>query len=186
MPAASLSREQVLDRLLDAFRSDGFDGASLAALSTATGLGRSSLYHYFPGGKAEMGLAVLDRLDAVLEPALLAPLRAPGSPQDRVDAMVEVVRAFYDDGRKACLLERMVASTDRATFARPLARAFGRWIEALAAVGADAGLDPGVARERAEDAVVRVEGALIVAAATGDPAVFGRALARIRAGHLAR
>ena len=64
MPAAQASRDEVVDRLLTAFRRKGYDGASLADLSAATGLGRSSLYHYFPGGKEEMARAVLDRADA--------------------------------------------------------------------------------------------------------------------------
>ena len=54
MPAPLLSKEEVLARLMATFRSDGYDGASLAELSQRTGLGKSSLYHYFPGGKAEM------------------------------------------------------------------------------------------------------------------------------------
>jgi AcrR family transcriptional regulator len=181
-----MSREAVLDRLLETFRSLGYDGASLAVLSEATGLGKSSLYHYFPGGKQEMGAAVLARLDAVLEAALLAPLRAPGPPEARLDAMLEVVRSFYDDGRKACLLERMCASVDRGQFAPSLASAFGSWIDALGQLGRDAGLPADEARDRAEDAVARVEGALVVAAGTGEPEALGRALRRIRAELLRR
>ena len=54
MPAALASREVVLERLLATFRDQGYDGASLAELSAATGLGKSSLYHHFPGGKVDM------------------------------------------------------------------------------------------------------------------------------------
>ncbi len=54
MPAPLLPREEVLDRLAAAFRRDGYDGASIARLSAATGLGKASLYHYFPGGKQDM------------------------------------------------------------------------------------------------------------------------------------
>jgi hypothetical protein len=43
------------------------------------------------------------------------------------------------------------------------------------------GVDRAEARRRAEDAVVRIEGSLIVAAGTGDPQVFRRAIEGIRA-----
>ncbi|MEP7000146.1 MAG: helix-turn-helix domain-containing protein, partial [bacterium] len=48
MPAPISSKDEVLDRLLDTFRDRGYEGASLAELSAATGLMKSSLYHYFP------------------------------------------------------------------------------------------------------------------------------------------
>ena len=81
MPAPLLSRDAVIDRLLGAFRRYGYDAASLGQLSQATGLGRSSLYHYFPGGKEEMARAVLDRVDAWVHDAILAPMQGSGTPE---------------------------------------------------------------------------------------------------------
>lgn len=180
MPAALLTRDEVVDRLLAAFRDRGYDGASLSDLSAATGLGRSSLYHHFPGGKQDMGRAVLTRLEALLEASVLAALRGEGTPAERLDAMLAVVDTFYEGGRRACLLERLTASVEREAFARPLQHAFAAWIGALAALAMEAGFAPDEARARAEDAVVRVEGALVVCAGTGGLDVFARALARVR------
>ncbi len=180
MPPSLLHRDEVLDRLLVTFRRDGYDGASLSALSDVTGLGRSSLYHHFPGGKADMAEQVLAHLSARLEVALLVPMRAAAPAEARIDAMIATIAAFYDDGRLACLLERLCASVDRARFQRPLAGVFEGWLSALAQVLVDAGIEAAEARARAEDTVARVEGALVLAAGMGDPAIFGRALARIR------
>ena len=44
-----------------------------------------------------------------------------------------------------------------------------------------AGLSPAAARRRAEAAIVRIEGALVVAAGIGDPSVFGRTVDELRA-----
>ncbi|MCZ6868932.1 MAG: TetR family transcriptional regulator, partial [Gammaproteobacteria bacterium] len=44
MPQALLSREDLLDRLLGVFRDRGFDGATIAEIARATGLGKASLY----------------------------------------------------------------------------------------------------------------------------------------------
>ena len=76
MPAALLPRDEVVARILTVFRDFGFDGASLAELSKATGLGRSSLYHYFPGGKDEMAVAVLERIDTWMRERALAAFQA--------------------------------------------------------------------------------------------------------------
>ena len=185
MPAALRTRDEVLDRLLETFRERGFEGTSLADLSEATGLVKASLYHHFPGGKAEMAVQVLAHLDGLLAEQLYRPLRESTPPAKKLSAMIDAIDAFYDGGRKACLLERLSASVDRSSFRRPLKRAFGAWIDAVEAVCREAGLPPAVARARAEDFVVRVEGALIVCAGTGDLKVFERTLGSLRKSLLA-
>ena len=55
--ASNLSKDEVIQRIVAAFREHGYEGASLSILSQATGLGRSSLYHYFPNGKTDMAQA---------------------------------------------------------------------------------------------------------------------------------
>jgi AcrR family transcriptional regulator len=180
MPAPLLSKTEILGRLSDTFRRQGYDGASLADIGKSTGLGKSSLYHYFPGGKEEMAAEVLAELERQLEEVLFAPLREPGAPARKLARMLDGLNAFYDGGRKACLLERLSASADRYRFQRPLHAIFRRWIESMEGLARDAGVAPSVARARAEDAVVRIEGALVLSAGTGDPKPFARALAAIR------
>jgi AcrR family transcriptional regulator len=180
MPAALMSKDDMLARLMALFREKGFDGASLADISAATGLGKSSLYHHFPDGKEEMAQQVLAYLETQLEQAVFEPLRASGSPRRKLDRMLDALDRFYDGGKRACLLERLCASVDAKRFRRPLGRAFATWIDAVEALGVEAGLPPALARRRAEDMVVRIEGALIVAAGSGDPEVFARALRDLR------
>jgi TetR/AcrR family transcriptional repressor of lmrAB and yxaGH operons len=186
MPAAILSKEEVLDILLNTFRDRGYEGASLAELSTATGLGKSSLYHYFPGGKQEMAEQVLAHLDRQLTTGLYEPLKSAQTPAKKLGVMLDALDAFYEGGRMACLLERLCASVDRPRFQRPLRQAFTEWVEAVETICLEAGLPKGVARARAEDLVVRIEGALIVSAGTGDPSVFARTIKDLRSSVLAR
>jgi len=186
MPAPLVTKEEVLDRLTRTFREQGYDGASLAELSKATGLGKSSLYHYFPGGKVDMAQQVLEHLDAALETALFEPLRSDNAPQKKLSAMLDTLSAFYDHGRLACLLERLCASVDRRSFRRPLASTFEKWIQAVEALAREAGLPKALARSRAEDLVVRIEGALVVGTGTGDTKLFARTIADLRSSVLAR
>lgn len=185
MPAPLMPKDEVLDRLLSTFRDRGYEGASLAELSAATGLMKSSLYHYFPGGKEDMAEQVLVHLNRQLRADLFEPLRSKATPAKKLEAMLRTIDAFYEGGRKACLLERLVASVDRARFRRPLRDAFAAWRDAVEALCREAGLPKGEARARAEDLVVRIEGALIVCAGTGDRGVFRRTIADLRANLLA-
>jgi AcrR family transcriptional regulator len=176
MPPALLSREQVIERLMRAIRRFGYDGASLAELSKATGLGKSSLYHYFPAGKDDMVRAVLDHLERQLQETLFVPLRAPGPVLGRLEQMVETLDEFYRGGREACVLGNLVLGTSRTRFRRQLSSIFDQWIDAIAAALVDGGVSASLARERAEDAVVRIEGALILTGAMNDATYFGRSL----------
>jgi len=180
MPAPLLTKADMLARLMDLFREKGFDGASLSDISEATGLGKSSLYHHFPKGKEEIALQVLAHLEEQLEAALFEPMRSRGTPKHKLDRMLDTIDEFYDGGKKACLLERLCASVDARRFRRPLSRAFSAWIDAVEALGVEAGLPRAIARRRAEDLVVRIEGALVVSAGTEDANVFARAIRDLR------
>lgn len=185
MPAQILSKNEVLDVLLDTFRERGYEGASLAELSAATGLMKSSLYHHFPGGKEDMAEQVLAYLDAQLTATVYQPMRSTQPPAKKLALMLDAIDAFYEGGRKACLYERLCASVDRAKFRRPLKRAFAAWMDAVETLCLEAGLSKSVARARAENLVVRIEGALVVGVGADDFGVFARTMKELRSSVLA-
>jgi TetR/AcrR family transcriptional regulator, lmrAB and yxaGH operons repressor len=174
MPARLLPKPEVVARLTAVFRRHGYDGATLSLLSEATGLGKASLYHHFPGGKEDMALAVLERVEAWVQAQIVQPLRGPGVPRERLGRMIKAIDELYAGGREGCLLNALSLGSARATFQERLRRAFKTWIGAIAAVLADAGLKAEEATRRAEDAVLRIEGALVVGAGLGSPAPFRR------------
>lgn len=176
MPAALALREEVVDRLLTVFRRSGYDGASLADLSAATGLGRSSLYHYFPGGKEDMARAVLDRVDGWLDEKAIAPLQGEGSGPERLARMTASLDEFYNGGRERCILGAFVVGQSGALFSPRLSATFERWIGALASLAREHGIPAGKARARAEKAVLQIQGAVILSAALGDQKPFKRTL----------
>lgn len=176
MPVAKISREEAIDRIADVFRRYGYDGASLRLISKAAGLGRASLYHHFPGGKAEIARAVFRHLGEQVEADILAPLREGGTPDHRLEQWIQGVNRFYDHGCKNCLLGTMVLSGGVDRFSKELAEAFRSWIEALSQVLRVAGVPRELARRRAESAVGQIQGALVVSRGLGDEAHFERVL----------
>src|SRR5678815_2126642 len=79
-----MSKDEVIAILVETFRRDGYDGASIATLSKATGLGKSSLYHYFPGGKVDMATQVLAAVQDWIERRMVATLTGGGTPRARL------------------------------------------------------------------------------------------------------
>ena len=146
MPPALLSRDEVIDKLMLVVRRAGYDGASLAELSKATGLGKSSLYHYFPNGKDDMVRAVLDHLETQLRDSIFTPLRGPGPARRRVEAMVKTIDEYYRGGRESCLIGNLVLGTSRTRFRPQLKAIVDEWIEALTGALVDGGLTRAIAR----------------------------------------
>jgi TetR/AcrR family transcriptional regulator, lmrAB and yxaGH operons repressor len=96
-------RALIVGQLAEVFRDHGFEGASLSVITERTGLGKGSLYNFFPGGKDEMAQAVIDEVDRWFEANVFAPLRSldPGS---GIARMLSQTAAYSESGRRACVL----------------------------------------------------------------------------------
>ena len=176
MPAALASKEEIVDRLFTVFRDRGFDGASLTDLSRATGLGKSSLYHYFPRGKDQMAEAVLARAEALIDSAILGVAQLPEPLKLRVRKIVAALEQIYGLGRTNCVLGQLASAAIGAKARRSLRGAFARWIDAIEKLAAESGMSPAAARHFAEDWVAQLQGALILQAATANIGPFKRTM----------
>ncbi|HEY1608248.1 MAG TPA: TetR/AcrR family transcriptional regulator [Paraburkholderia sp.] len=175
MPAAQASREEIVERLFVVFRDHGFDGASIADLSRATGLGKSSLYHHFPEGKEQMAKAVLELATAEIDSGFLDTARATGSLKGRVRKIVATLDRMYAGGTTPCVLGQLATSSLGPDIRQDLLLAFTHWIEAIEALARESGMPPVRSRHFAEDWVARLQGTLILQAASGDTGPYRRA-----------
>jgi TetR/AcrR family transcriptional repressor of lmrAB and yxaGH operons len=180
MPRTVTERADVLPALSEVFREHGFEGASLALIGQRTGLGKGSLYHFFPGGKEEMAAAVLAEIDGWFEQHVFRPLREK-APQRAMPEMIRSVGAYFRSGDRVCLVGAFALGDVRDRFAAAIKSYFAAWIEALAQALVRAGQDEAMARDRAEEAVAAIQGALVLARALDDTDAFRRSLARIEA-----
>jgi len=176
MKLVSMSKDKVIAKLSEIFRQYGYEGTSLSIISEATGLGRASLYHYFPKGKEEMAATVIEHTYSALEEHLLQPLQGDGEPVERIRAMCETINQFYDGGHCSCFLDTLSIGDSQILFQAPIQRTLNAWLNALAQVLIEVGLDPESARHRAENAIIQVEGALILSRCLGNTAPFQRTI----------
>ena len=122
------------------FRAHGYEGATLALIGEATGLGKGSLYHFFPGGKAQMAAEVLAEIDNWFETNIFAPLRKADDPARAIAAMVGAVDNYFRSGHRVCLVGVIALGASRDMFAVEVRDYFSRWNDALARVLARSGL----------------------------------------------
>lgn len=174
---ALIENDALIDRLSATFRDVGYEAASLALLSEATGLKKASLYHRFPGGKEQMGLEVLQEAGSWLTVHVLEPLAGEGSPRDRIFAMARELDVFYCGGKQACLLNLLSSTIGEASpFKASIRQMFEAFVEALASVVAEAGYSTTTARDRAERGVALIQGSLVLARGLESTEPFRKAL----------
>ncbi|MEH2475267.1 TetR/AcrR family transcriptional repressor of lmrAB and yxaGH operons [Nitrobacteraceae bacterium AZCC 2161] len=173
-------RADILPVLGEVFRAHGYEGATLALISEATGLGKGSLYHFFPGGKQQMASEVLAEIDAWFEVNIFAPLRSAEDPARAIVAMLKGTEDYFRSGRRVCLVGVFALGAARDSFAAQVNDYFARWGDALALLLGRSGLSSSVARRRSEDAMLSIQGALVLARARDDAKIFSRAITELK------
>lgn len=180
MTQKPIARADVIPLLGEIFREHGYAGASLSAITERTGLGKGSLYHFFPDGKDEMARAVLDDVAVWFETHVFAPLRDSEDAAAGIDHMFRAVVQFFHSGRRVCLVGTFALDETRDRFAVEVQSYFSAWIRALAAALRRSGHGTQAARATAEDAVAGIQGALVLARSQDNPALFVRAMKRLQ------
>ena len=177
-PAAS--RDRLLATLGDVFESRGYDGATLSLLSAATGLGKASLYHHFPGGKADMAAALLRDRVARLERLAFSRLQGSLPPAVRLAEFIDGFREYVQDGQQYCLLLVFREGAAGAQHGGNITTQYADWQNRLAATFEESGLKPKRADRAAAELLSSLYGALVTARLNGNPDTFKRQAKRLK------
>lgn len=180
MPREVAERRDAIAAVSEVFREHGYAGSSLNAITQQTGLGKGSLYHFFPNGKQEMAEAVLEDVSSWFEEHVFSALRDTGAPARGIEHMFEAVDRYFRSGERICLLGAFALGDGREPFEDVINRYFSTWTEALTEALLRTGFTAPKAAEMAEEVVVGIQGALVLARSRQDPQVFTRTLQRLR------
>jgi TetR/AcrR family transcriptional regulator len=111
-PVAPSSRDKILDVAEALFGRRGFEGVGMREVAEAAGLGKSSLFHHFHT-KAQLYLAVLERVLARIDERCAAALEGGGPALARLDAWSDaLVDALAEHAPSARLLLRALFEDD--------------------------------------------------------------------------
>lgn len=174
-----MPKETYIPCLFQLFRQYGYDGATLAKISEATGLGKASLYHHFPGGKEEMVETVLKSIESWFDRHVLQLLAGPGDALSRLQAMGDRLSEMYGGGQQPCLFAILLLGSARDLFHDRVRGLLQMWIDAIARVLVDEGMETVIARQRGEDVVIAIQGALILSQGLGDLSSFQRTIQQL-------
>jgi hypothetical protein len=127
-----------------------------------------------------MAAAVLADIDAWFEANIFAPLRSGADPRAAIADTLTAVEDYFHSGRRVCLVGALALGDSRDRFAAAVRGYFVAWTDALASALTRTGMTAADALSAAEDSVSIVQGALVLARALDAPAVFDRAMKRLK------
>jgi AcrR family transcriptional regulator len=167
VPAAT--KDRILERGAELFRRQGYAATGVKQIVAEASAPFGSLYHFFPGGKQQLGEVVIRRSGA-LYGELIDTFFIPGS-----DAAL-ATRAFFaaaaetlreTDYADACPIATVALEVSSTSEPLRLACAevFSGWIDAAAERLVAGGLAHDVARELAISMLASLEGAFVLARA---------------------
>lgn len=187
------TRERIVQATAALFIQQGYSASGLKSISEASAAPIGSLYHFFPGGKAELAAATLvtsgrayqQLVEAVFDAA--ADLRTGVS--DCFQGAAEVLRASgYVDACPIATVALEVASSDEA-LRRVTSEIFDRWLDSITSRYVAGGVEPDEARELAVIFLAALEGGFLLSRVARDATpmeVIGRSMVRLVDAALAR
>lgn len=172
MPANT--RDRIVAATCELFRRQGMTGTGLKQIAQSAGAPFGSIYHFFPGGKAQLadeairaaGAMYRDLVLAVFDqngPDLAATIRTAFAA-----AADNLIATDYTDACPIATIALEVASTDE-DLRHATAEVFTDWIEQGTERIADTGLPPGTRRRLILGFITGLEGAFVLSRALRDP-----------------
>jgi AcrR family transcriptional regulator len=163
------TKERILDSSGELFRRQGYMGTGIKQILAAAGAPFGSLYHFFPGGKGQLGAESIRRSGA-LYGLLLGEFIGPGValPQGVRDFFAGAAQTLRDtEYADACPIATValeVSSRDE-ELRSACAEVFGAWIDS----GVERFAAEGIRRDRARELVIQtlagLEGAFVLSRA---------------------
>jgi AcrR family transcriptional regulator len=160
-------RERMIESAIALFREQGIQGTSFSDVLAHSGAPRGSIYHHFPGGKAQLAEEATRYAGEVIAAGLAAAL-AEKDPAAAVRSFAGLYRELLrrSDFAAGCPVVSATLEGDRSAGARDAAgSAFERWEELLADAFAARGVPPERALSLATLAIAAIEGGIVLARA---------------------
>ena len=174
MPSKKIDgREAAVSKLVDLFYELGFEGTTLKRIEARTGLGRASLYNYFPGGKVEMARAVVLSADQWIEEFELRVFEDRGrAPQDRLAQILSNIDAIHSRPAQLTPSNAFCIGEPAANYSEYVQAQYHFVVKMLTELMQACGVRAETALRRAWEFNIVWEGALVCGRVLGDLSMY--------------
>lgn len=124
--------------------------------------------------------AVLAEIGNWFEYQVFQPLETTDDPVRAVNDMLDAALDYFQSGRRVCLIGALSLAKTLVAFSESIQLYFRRWLKTLAQALERLGHSCKRAKKFSEMIVLGIQGALVLARASDDVAIFTRTIARLR------
>ncbi|MGI5346659.1 TetR/AcrR family transcriptional regulator [Streptomyces sp. CA-250714] len=189
-PETAGTRERIVRTTSRLMQRQGYEGTGIKQISREAGATLGSVYHFFPGGKQELGTAAVRLGDEEFTELLREALDAEPEPEKAlVTLTASLAQGLRDsDWLDGCPVTSTVVGTATGApgIQQAAAEAFAHWRAVVTQKLGDAGFSEDDAEELAHTVIATLEGAELAAQVTRSEVpleVAGRHLARLVASY---
>jgi len=94
-------RAEIVTTARDVFAANGYAQSGLAEVASAAKVSKGLLYHYFPDGRPQLFVSVVQELLAEFQQRLCTAAKVPFSPRTRMEHLLGALFAFFDENPSA-------------------------------------------------------------------------------------
>jgi len=126
------TQEQIVKLGRDFIQTFGYNAFSFKQIADVLNIKNAAVHHYYPS-KEDLGLAIIEK--DIADFASLAKMVEKAPPTEKVLAIVNLYRSYYNDGRKLCMISSCGSIFDQLPVKMQLAAKFhldniSLWLEA--------------------------------------------------------
>ncbi|HAE28875.1 MULTISPECIES: TetR/AcrR family transcriptional regulator [Hyphomonas] len=171
MAAAAKHRDALLAASVRLFRQKGYAGTGLSEILQESGAPKGSLYHYFPGGKVEIGAEAVQLAGKTVTRTLKDLAAKTDGPGALVSHYLDLLAGWMaaSDYRDGCPITTTLLETvpEHEAIREAGAAAFAAWAGVLEESAVAAGIPQDRAARLAHFAISALEGALVQCRVSG-------------------
>jgi len=94
-------RAEIVTTARDVFAANGYAQSGLAEVASAAKVSKGLLYHYFPDGRPQLFVSVVQELLGEFQQRLRQAAKVPFSPRTRMEHLLGALFAFFDENPSA-------------------------------------------------------------------------------------
>ncbi len=180
MPLQKITEDELINKCIAVFRSQGYYGTSMQDLADACGLTKGNFYHYYPNKEALMK-GVLKKVNSYFSYLFFKKLQEGNRPLAEKKQLFKKKALEMFDEQGGCIMGNTALESAQCNkeFRQLVRTFFSQWVTAMQQLYIKSGLEEQEALEKATHAVAQVEGSIMLMQVFEDRTYLEKALDKV-------
>jgi len=164
VPVQKITKEEILKKSIDVFRSKGYHNTSMQDLAETCGLLKGSFYHYFQSKEALMKELLVGVNNYMKAKIFSIAYDESLAPKEKLEQMLKKMGRFLLERDGGCIVGNTTLETSGLfyEFEPVLKNIFTEWIDALKHIFDESGKPAEVSLKLAQQSIMELEGAVML------------------------